>query len=141
MVSLMPALRANVSFRTSIPYDRRLHPVGEEVARVLLSGVDGAVGSTGRLEDWRDSGFELQYVLDGTPVHIAMSYVPDQPFDFYAQVASHVGPLRRLFGRDDRVEIERLIGALHDALGASPSFSEIAWHAAWYDAATMTPAP
>lgn len=134
-------MRGNVTFRTSIPYDRSLHPVGEEVAGALLGAVDAALGSSGRLEDWRDSGFELQYVLSEKHVHIAMAHVENEPFEFYAQVASYVGGLRRLFGYRDAVEIERLVMALHRALTSSPAFSQVAWHSAWYDESTMAAQP
>jgi hypothetical protein len=137
----MAVLRRNVSFRTTIAFDRGGHPAGEEFARVLLTDVDAAVASSGRLEDWRDSGFELQYVLDGKPVHIAMSFVPDQRFEFYAQVASYAGWVRRLFGYRDQAAVEGLVRALHAALASSTSFNEIAWHSAWYDEGTMTAEP
>jgi hypothetical protein len=134
-------MRENVTFRTSIPYDRCLHPVGEEVARSLLSAVDLALGSPGELDDWRDSGFELQYMLNGRRVHIAMVHTENQPFDFYAQVASYVGWLRRFFGYRDAFEVEQLVKALQQALTSSPDFAEIRWHLAWHDESAMSSQP
>ncbi|HKQ79149.1 MAG TPA: hypothetical protein VJ810_35970 [Blastocatellia bacterium] len=107
----------------------------------LLSAVDLALGSPGRLDDWRDSGFELQYVLNGRGVHISMIHTENQPFDFYAQVASSVGWLRRLFGYRDAIEVEWLMKALHQALTSSPDFAEIRWRLAWYDESAMSAQP
>jgi hypothetical protein len=134
-------MRENVTFRTSIPYDRSLHPVGEEVARARLGAVDAAVGSRGRLEDWRDSGFELQYVLNGKHIHVAMVHIENEPFEFHAQVGSYVGWLRRLFGYRDTIEREQLVKVVHQALTSSPVFTAIAWHLAWYDASNMAAQP
>jgi hypothetical protein len=81
-------LRRHVSFRTSLPYDRELHPIGEEVARHLLASLEDALGSKGSLDDWRDSGYELAFVVAGRRVSVALVPGVEQPYDFFAQISS-----------------------------------------------------
>jgi hypothetical protein len=126
-------LRNNVTFNVSIPFDRNRHPIGEEVAAHLVSAIEERSGLHASIEDWRDSGFELDFVINGRPLHFAFVHVDDPRFQFYGQVASYVGWIRRLLGYRDREEEETLIRALHGTLTADSHVSDVLWHEAWYD--------
>jgi hypothetical protein len=134
-------LRNNVTFKASMPFDVKRHPVGEEVASYLASAVEARTGLKASIEDWRDTGFELDFVLNGKPVHFAFAYFEDTPFHFYGQVASYVGWLRRLCGYRDQDEQESLIRALSETLRNDPTFSDVFWHEAWYDETQLATQP
>src|SRR4051794_2900661 len=109
-------LRNNVTFRTSIPFDVNLHPVGEEVASHLAIALESLCGLSASIDIWRDSGFELDVEINGKRMHFAFVYVEDRRFQFYGQIGSYVGWLRRLFGYRDQDEEQILIRALHVSL-------------------------
>jgi hypothetical protein len=124
-----------------LPFDRSAHPVGGEVAEALSNAVCKRGGMSAVIEDWRDSGFELDYMINGKRVHFAMVHVQDAPYHFYGQVSSYAGWIRRILGYSDDAEIDVLILAIHDALTNDPAFKEVSWHEAWYDEEQATPQP
>ena len=65
------SLRNNVTFKTSISFDTERHPVGEEIASYLARALESRFGLQVLVEDWRDSGFELDVEINGKSLHFA----------------------------------------------------------------------
>ena len=126
-------MRNNVSFRVLFPFDTALHPVGEEIAAYLENVLEARCGLRGGVENWRDSGYELCFTIQGKPMCFAFVWVQHPQFQFYGQVGSYVGWLRRWFGYRDQEEAETLIRAVHDTLTNDPNFRDVSWHEGWYD--------
>ena len=135
------ALRRNVTFRVAMPFDVKLHPVGGEVATYLATAIKSRTGLHAAIEDWHDSGFELDFTINTKPIQFAFTFVDDPQFQFYGQVASHIGWLRRLLGYRDQGEEDTLIRAVDETLQTDSIFSDVYWHQAWYDEVTMTRHP
>ena len=134
-------LRNNVSFDVLMPFDLKLHPIGEEIAAYLANSIEQKTGMNSKTEIWRDSGYELDFLIGPKPFRFAFCYVGDQKYQFYGQVASEIGWLRRLFGYRDQVEEEALIRAVHRTLTSDPTFTNVRWHEAWYDEKNMSKEP
>jgi hypothetical protein len=83
----------------------------------------------------------LDFVINNKPMYFAFVFVEDPRYQFYGQVASYVGWLRRLFGYRDREEEEALIRAVDETLKSDPIFSNIYWHEAGYDETKMSQQP
>jgi hypothetical protein len=135
------ALRNNITFRVAMPFDAKLHPVGAEVATYLANAIERRTGLHAAVDDWRDSGYQLDFVINNKPMHFSFCFIEDPRFQFYGQVASYVGWLRRFFGYRDQEEEEMLIRAVEETLKSDPIFSDVYWHEAWYDEAKMTQQP
>ncbi len=124
-----------------MPFNGKLHPVGEEVATYLANAVERYTGLGATVEIWRDSGYELDFVISKKQMHLAFTFVDDPRFQFYGQVASHVGWFRGMLGYRDREEQEVLIRAVDETLKTDSIFSDVHWHEDWYDEATMRQQP
>jgi hypothetical protein len=140
-VSFTMHLLTGVTFETSIPFDLTLHPIGEEIATYISNSIEARSGMRASIDNWRDCGYELDFQVNGKELHFAFVYVKAEHYQFYGQVASYVGWIRRLLGYRDNDEEAILIRALHELLTDDPVFSEVYWHEASYDDALKSKYP
>jgi hypothetical protein len=121
-----------VTFTSTLPNEAPddPHPKGAPVAeRIAQRLAEAGVTVTGT-EDWRDSGYLVDCVLDGRKVYLVVSFHGDGPRQWVGMCTSDVGILDRIRGRYPTEQIRLLARAVHGVLQGDGAFANIRWYRA-----------
>ena len=110
----------NVLFQLAINEDKFAHPPGEPIAQQLGQALKNRGIAVSEIDNWRDSGWSIDFVHGDAPYQIAVATVGEDNL-WMAQIAptNRPGVIARLFGAkvvDRSRELFDLASAVHAAL-------------------------
>jgi hypothetical protein len=121
-----------VTFTSTLPIEApdEPHPKGalvaDRIAQRLTAGGVNVVGT----DNWRDSGYEIDCLVDNRKVHVVVSFLGESPRQWVGCCTAHVGLLDRIRGQAPSEQIQHLARAVHRVLQGDGDFSNIRWYRA-----------
>jgi hypothetical protein len=121
-----------VTFTSTLPIEApdEPHPKGALVAERIARGLAGAGVTVTATDNWRDSGYLVDCVIDGRKVYLVVSFHGDGPRQWVGMCTSDVGMLDRIRGRYPAEQIRLLARAVHEVVQGDGAFADVRWYRA-----------
>lgn len=127
-------MRANVTFRSTVPVDFEKHPPGEELAEYIADRMTASGLKTRVIDNYDDFAWWIESEAELRMPWALLGHIDDGCAEWLLQINSSVGWLGRLLGRSDEEGRRLFTERLQSVLTGDRHFSEVRWHAGeWSD--------
>lgn len=134
-------MRANVTFRSTIPVDLDQHPPGEKLAQYIADKMTQSGLKTRVVDNYDDFAWWIESESEQRMPWALLGFVDDGSAEWLLQINSSVGWLGRVFRRSDEDGRRLFTERLHAILSNDPSFSDVRWHVGEWGESGWTASP
>lgn len=133
--------RLNVTFRCSLPFDDKAHPIGEEIAEYFAAKFQDMDIPISRVDNYDNFAWSMDTTKNGKKLFLVLGYVGDGDYEWLLQINEY-SSLLNLFRRNrSQAEREAVAHALNAVLRADSHVSKIRWHVGDFAEENYTDAP
>jgi hypothetical protein len=133
--------RLNVTFRCSLPFDGKAHPIGEEIAEYFATKFKDMNVPISKVENYDDFAWSMDTTKNGKKLFLLIGYVGDGDYEWLLQINEY-SSLLHLFGRKrSQADREAVAHAVNAVLRTDNHVSKIRWHVGDFAEENYTDSP